>query len=352
MSNKYIVPIWVLIAAILISAGGFLILNPHQSVSPSNTPDNGSYVEPSESDAHSFMPEFKVTEDALKQNADVPLKVGKKYQYKITMQSTYEQLDCKDEKSQEEHNRRMEVYYRGIDENSNNNLTEPELPPGCERKNKTTTTNSITEYNVEKMEKAEGKDCYVVSIKLKQDTEEIKKSIRKYMKDASEEEIEKRAEQEKAIAEQQTTTYYFDKKNGKIMKIVMKMGNTEMTYTEDLANVMSSMMVTSMGLPMLSQWMLGLDENFRWIQNIEEKGAEKHKAEIEYKFVEIEKANNRECFKVEITFKDKPPVKSDMDSSIDMKMIVWVDKEKRILVKSQTKSEGLMTFETNLISES
>jgi len=233
MSNKYIVPIGVLIAAVLISVGGFLILNQHQPVSPGNTPDNESYVEPLESKAHPFMPEFKVTEDALKQNADVPLKVGKKYQYKTTMQNTYEQVDCKDEKSQKEYSRQMGMYYNSMDEKGNNNLTQPELPSGCERKNKTTTTNSIMEYNVEKTERAEGKDCYVVSVKPKQDIEEIKKSIREYMSDASEEEIEKMAEQQKAMAEQQTTTYYFDKENGKIMKIVMKMGNTEITYTKD-----------------------------------------------------------------------------------------------------------------------
>ncbi|OQX20999.1 MAG: hypothetical protein BWK75_04105, partial [Candidatus Altiarchaeales archaeon A3] len=327
-------------------------LNPHQPVSPGDAPDNDSYVEPSEGGAHPFVPEFKVTEDALKQNADVPLKVGKKYQYKTTMQNTYEQVDCNNKKSQEEYYRMMQEYYSSMDKNSNNNLTQPKLPAGCERKNKTTTINSITEYNVEKTERVEGKDCYVVSIKPKQDIEEIKKSIREYMSEASEEEIEKMAEQQKAMAEQQTTTYYYDKENGKIMKIVMKMGNTEMTYTEDLANVMSSMMGMYMGFPVFSQWMLALDENFRWIQTIEEKGEGNHKGEIEYKFVENEKANNREYFKVEITFKDKSQVKSEGYAPIDMKMIVWVDKEKRILVKSQTKSEGLMTSETNLISES
>ncbi|PKP58559.1 MAG: hypothetical protein CVT88_07080 [Candidatus Altiarchaeales archaeon HGW-Altiarchaeales-1] len=352
MSNKYIVPIGVLIAAVLISVGGFLILNPYQPGSPDNAPDNDSYVEPSEGEAHSFMPELKVTEDASKQNADVPLKVGKKYEYKTTMQNTYEDMECKTKESEEEYYRRMQMYYSGMDEKGNNNLTQPELPPGCERKNKTTTTSSTTEYNVEKTERAEGKDCYVVSVKPKQDMEEIKKSIREYKSDASEEEIEKMAEQQKAMAEQQTTTYYYDKENGKIIKIVMKMGNTEMTYTEDLANVMSTMMGMYMGFPVLSQWMLALDENFRWIQTIEEKGGEKHKAEIEYKFVETEKANNRECFKVEITLKDKSSVKSEGYSSMDMKTIVWIDKEKRILVKSQTKAEGLMTSETNLIPES
>ncbi|PKP56516.1 MAG: hypothetical protein CVT89_06095 [Candidatus Altiarchaeales archaeon HGW-Altiarchaeales-2] len=102
------------------------------------------------------MPELKVTEDALKQNADVPLKVGKKYEYKTTMQNTYEDMECKTKESEEEYYRRMQMYYSGMDEKGNNNLTQPELPPGCERKNKTTTTSSTTEYNVEKTERAEG----------------------------------------------------------------------------------------------------------------------------------------------------------------------------------------------------
>jgi len=353
MSNRYVVPIGVLVAAILIIAGGYLILNSNQQSSPSSENRNESYIEPSESEGHSFMPEINVTEEELKQNADVPFKVGKKYVYKTRMQNIYEEVECNDDKSQEEYYKRMAKRYEENDTKSN--ITEPELPAGCERKNGTTTTIVITEYNVEKIEKAEGKDCYVVSVKSKEDIEEIKKNLREHMKDASEKEIEEIAKQEQSTMEQQNTTFYFDKETGKMVKVVTKMGNMEMTFTKDMANVMVNLMGMAASYPVFSQWMLALDENFRWTQTMKmDEGGKKYEAEIKYKVIGSEKINNRECFKVEITFEDKSSVPSGTNN---IQTIIWVDKEKRILVKGETKMKGMRILgatnsETNLISES
>ncbi|PKP59521.1 MAG: hypothetical protein CVT88_05385 [Candidatus Altiarchaeales archaeon HGW-Altiarchaeales-1] len=96
MSNKIIVAIGILIAAVFIIVGGYLILNPSSQGEGNGGVSNGdeSYIEQTAGTAHSSMPEYKVTEENLNQNANVPLTVGKKYEYKTTQQMTMQTLIC------------------------------------------------------------------------------------------------------------------------------------------------------------------------------------------------------------------------------------------------------------------
>ncbi|OIQ06360.1 MAG: hypothetical protein COS36_05770 [Candidatus Altarchaeum sp. CG03_land_8_20_14_0_80_32_618] len=62
-----------------------------------------------------------------------------------------------------------------------------------------------------------------------------------------------------------------------------------------------------------------------------------------YKVTDVEKINNRDSFKVEITL--------SKNNKINTRWIVWVDKEKRIFVKMQRITGCITGAETNLVYE-
>ncbi len=334
MSNKYIVPTGVLIVTILIIVGGFLIFSPlYQGEDDKrNISNNDSYFEPVVSNAH--LPALVVTEAELKPNAKVPFAVGKKYEYKTIAQASFEVADCKEPQEINGHLEIVEstAIYTNMDGSE-------KLPEGCVMKNMTSTQKANVEFYVKGIERVENEDCYVVSAKIEQETPAGQ--------DTSEKGNMKSYDISSGMMEQQNMTYYYNKETGKMMKIVIKNRNTETTYTKDLANAMLTTQGGNMPFLVFSQWMLSLDENFNWIQTKEDKEWG-HKAKIEYKVVCVEKINNKDCFKVEIMTKDK----SYLNITTETKMTIWVDKEKRILVKADEREGGSVTAETNLIFES
>ncbi|CEG11862.1 exported hypothetical protein [groundwater metagenome] len=359
MANKNMVLVGILISAVFIIVGVYLILNPlSQGGGNGGAPggNDSSYIEQTASTTHSVMPEYKVTEEDLNQNANVPLTVGKKYEYKTTQQMTMQMLMCNGQPA------------RGGgkggggpgNENQNQVNSTTELPAGCEYVNRTSTQITDTVFYVEKIEKVENKDCYKVSTST---TREISAEERNMTSRLSAQQQQRF--QNMRQNQQQNTTYYYDKETGKITEVIIKTGITELTFTGDLANAMLNMGRTftrnlmnatqinatrnrnmgggtSLDVPVFSQWMLALNENFMWSQVVDEQTGG-YKVEMTYKVTCVEKINNRDIFKVEITLLE--------NNKINTKWIVWIDKEKRILVKMQRITRGITGAETNLVSE-
>jgi hypothetical protein len=101
-------------------------------------------------------------------------------------------------------------------------------------------------------------------------------------------------------------------------------------------------------------WMLKLDDNFKWYNRVvEEFGSEQYEG-YSYSSEEMsvkgrEKIDGRECFKVEHTYKI---CLKDGSCKIDFKVIFYVDTEKRILVKRDAWQGNLYRGEVKLIDQS
>ena len=350
-----IVPAGVLVAAILVIAGGYVIFNDSSGGSGGLNSGSGSgsgdYVEPSESYAQDFMPEINVKSDELTRNAPVPFTVGDKYRYQTTMQSTYSQYSPDD---YEEVGEVIVNPQTGKPER----VTTTRPREGAVEVNETHTETMETGFSVDKIERFEGRDCYVISSKIKREISgEEKADMRKYMSDA---EVERQIEEMEEMMEQQKTLFYYDRDTGKTMQVKMNMGGANMTFTEGMAEFFADTGIGGLmgGGSMFAGWMLALDKDFTWKQEIEimEKlgsgSTTGGTATITYKVIDVEKANGRDCFKVEVegTFKEDVNNKNNYDTPGDkLEMLVWVDVDKRISVKQQIKSGNFMSTETNLV---
>jgi len=104
--------------------------------------------------------------------------------------------------------------------------------------------------------------------------------------------------------------------------------------------------------------MLALKDDFIWEQKTNTSSDMYEGTDIfTYTFKDREKVNNRDCFKVEITKTAEGNIKDPMmkgKKSHKYKIIrtVWVDVNKRIIVKQITKSGGLTISTTELVDES
>ncbi len=139
---------------------------------------------------------------------------------------------------------------------------------------------------------------------------------------------------------------YVNKETGEILKMAVQYRDMEITIKEGM---LSAMLMDKSYF--YDPWMLTLKENINWVQKInmtDEFGSAE--GENKYKVMGIEKVNGKNSFKIEIAYMEK-----NLDTGVNeilYKKIHWVDVDKRILVKSQIKSENLVVEETNLISES
>ncbi len=98
------------------------------------------------------------------------------------------------------------------------------------------------------------------------------------------------------------------------------------------------------GLP-IYYWMLALDDNFKWVRMWNTTGLGVHyESKYVYEVVGREKIKERECFKVEKKIMD---LKSN---EIIEKTILWVDIEKRVLIKRVKYENKTIIYERNLLS--
>ncbi len=132
--------------------------------------------------------------------------------------------------------------------------------------------------------------------------------------------------------------YYFDKETGKLLQLKEIIPNQRFTLKGDRA-LLESMKSEAM---IFEDWMLALTDNFNWKRTID-LGQEGLKIIINYEVVGTEKIGNRECYKVERKIMSEA-IYEQMNGDITqvpneqvLKSTIWVDKNERIMVKSQSK---------------
>jgi len=171
-------------------------------------------------------------------------------------------------------------------------------------------------FTVESIEYVDNDECYVVS-KVDQISDPL-----------TEEMIETGA-----------TTSYINKENGEIVKIDLGPDSEDFSL-EDSTRVVE-------GNGMYAPWMLDLEEGVKWSHTIT---SSKNFAIIyEYDVGGKEKIGDRECFKVEVTIFEKSP-KGESEKTNE-RLILWVDTNKRILVRLNGLIGDLKIMEMNLISK-
>lgn len=134
---------------------------------------------------------------------------------------------------------------------------------------------------------------------------------------------------------------YIDKESGKITKTVIMIGDKEITLDEEASSSYEGWIY--------SPWMLALKKDLKWEShiNMSVEGTMLSGSK-NYRVLDIEKVNDRECFKVELVSTVDSPNTNMRE--INFRSIVWVDVEKRILVKKIKYIENLKINEINLIS--
>ncbi len=176
----------------------------------------------------------------------------------------------------------------------------------------------ITTYRVEKIERKNGKEYFVVLQEDNSTTFDDKERINII----------------------QYFTYYYDKENGKVSQIkvndaIVKDGAENLRATD---------------MSFFAYWMLSLDDNANWEIKFTETTPSLNLVEhrnFEFRVLAREKVNNRECFKVE-----KRIINIDKKNELEEIDYYWVDVKKRILIKKEFYStDKVKIYEMNIISE-
>ncbi|PKP56343.1 MAG: hypothetical protein CVT89_06375 [Candidatus Altiarchaeales archaeon HGW-Altiarchaeales-2] len=334
--SKYIVPIGVLIAAVLIIVGGYIILNPQNpSQTSENQDNNAGFIELSSGEAHS--PKITVSATELQKNANPSFKVGNKYKYKQTSQNTMQTTECITPGGG--HSTITFTQTGGDDENNESNSA---VPSGCVVKNETRTQNIIIEFAVEKTERVEGKECFVISEKSKTEISEEQK-----------ENMTQGAIRMQEVMSNHITYYYYDKETGNVIQV--KYSSPDGSTTTITGTMAES---SSTHSTLFSKWMLALKDDFIWEQSTNSSSDMYESKDIStYAVKGQENINNRDCFNVEITETAESNIKDSMfkgKKNYEHKTIrtMWVDVNERIIVKQTTKSGSLTTSTTELVDES
>ncbi|PKP57022.1 MAG: hypothetical protein CVT89_05210, partial [Candidatus Altiarchaeales archaeon HGW-Altiarchaeales-2] len=125
---------------------------------------------------------------------------------------------------------------------------------------------------------------------------------------------------------------YVNKENGSMTQFILQLTDEKVILEE---------YVIFDKVYMYSPWMLALTDDLKWNITTVIETMEKN---YNYRVLGREKINARECFKIERIHKT--------GNIIDEKVILWVDVDKRILVKAERYYENLKLGEVNLIDYS
>ncbi len=177
-------------------------------------------------------------------------------------------------------------------------------------------------FQVERIEKVDGVDCYVVK----------STTIGHYVNQDG-----------KTMKITSNSISYIDKETGDIVKLFMGVSNTSTGI------VLEKEVASAKGNGMYAPWTLALKEGIKWTQKLNVTGMGGGTMEVEYKVIGIEKVNKRDCFKVEQIIKAKS-IKGSETTKISLENTHWVDVNERILVKSESKSGNLKIGEMYLVS--
>lgn len=134
---------------------------------------------------------------------------------------------------------------------------------------------------------------------------------------------------------------YIDTETGKPVQV-----NIENTTIEGQnASTLSLNLLCAMGKSFYAPWMLALKKDMKWEEYTIINEPVKQESHLEYKVLDIENINKRKCFKVSVRFSNK--IENGQQSVTNL--IMWVDVEKRILVRLELYSLNLYLGEINLI---
>jgi len=188
-------------------------------------------------------------------------------------------------------------------------------------------TSIIVTYNIEKIERVNKSDCYVIHAKAH------------HLSESSQDD---------------EYVIYITKDNGELIKATMESmvpdeKGTLVPYQIDLDPSIAETGFYGgflIGDFMLQRWMLSLSKDFKWRTYSNTTINEKHIEEIfEYEVKDIESVNGKKCFKVEIrAFNVEGGA-----SRTTIRKILWVDIDNRVLVKAITYlRDNVKVIEVNL----
>jgi len=132
---------------------------------------------------------------------------------------------------------------------------------------------------------------------------------------------------------------YIEDGTGKIRIIEGYKNDEKYLLKDDLASGAVDLLSFYSNTP-YAYWMLSLNENFRWKMNVY-KPEDKQNLSLEFDTLGVEKEQNRICFKVKIS-----ATSNINEKSIKMGSLLWIDKEKRILVKGRLYINNIPFTET------
>jgi len=132
---------------------------------------------------------------------------------------------------------------------------------------------------------------------------------------------------------------YIEDGTGKIRIIEGYKNDEKYLLKDDLASGAVDLLSFYSNTP-YAYWMLSLNENFRWKMNVY-KPEDKQNLSLEFDTLGVEKEQNRICFKVKIS-----ATSNINGKSIKMWSLLWIDKEKRILVKGRLYINNIPFTET------
>ncbi|MFN3527598.1 MAG: hypothetical protein ACK4YO_00665 [Candidatus Altarchaeaceae archaeon] len=343
MSNKYVVPIGILVAVILIIAGGYMMLNPLNTGSKTTINLNGNesnYIQPTERGFQQFTPNITATAEKLTKNADLKFKVGDMYKYNYNTVTPANGTD---------------MSIRNVARSLNITL------PRNTSINIETKTTSIMEINVDRIERCNNSNCFVLRYLTIQKIENLDEIVAS-LATASGKKI---GENEmKAIIQLEdgtkTSGEIWVNKDGEIVKTLQEMNGRVITIEGARSSFFGFGGINFGPNAIIQPWMLALNENFEWKKEstIEMRNFTVNSTET-YKVIDIEeittKAGKKNCYKVENTVATSRTFAAGQrnrgNSVYFTKTILWIDKEKRILIKAEVWIENLKIADIELVEE-
>lgn len=134
---------------------------------------------------------------------------------------------------------------------------------------------------------------------------------------------------------------YIDTEDGKPIQIDIE--NT--TVVKQNVSIPSLDLLCAIGKSFYAPWMLALEKDMKWKEDIISTEPVKQESHLEYEVLGIENINKRKCFKVNVRFSNK--IENNQQSVTNS--IMWIDVEKRILIRWELYGDNLRLGEINLI---
>ncbi len=199
----------------------------------------------------------------------------------------------------------------------------------------------VYDFSIEDEEYIEGKRCYRILLNETRYIQDNEGFINSSSRDIF---------QDKGVAiSSRVLTFYVDKEYGSVVMTKWDIGEGIISLKGESASAIVNGM-SAQGELFYAPWMLALTRNFKWEQHTGIKYAvgETQNSIIAFEVIDVENIKGRECFKVEAT---EVSEYEGLRERFEQKTTLWIDLEKRILIKRENWVGNLRTGEMNLVSE-